>query len=140
MEGKTTEAWQEISTKCGEEIPDGSFVYFLVNDGECVYVGQTRNLRSRLRRHRSDKAYDSVYYLHVSADMRLSVESEWIAKLKPIYNGKPGRPAVGKEPMRSFRVSDEDWDLFKRAAHASELSLARWIILTLRAAARRILE
>ena len=50
---------------------------------------------------------------------------------------KTGRPATGKQPMRSLRVSDVDWTAFRTAAEASGVSLAEWIVTTLRRAAKR---
>jgi hypothetical protein len=53
---------------------------------------------------------------------------------------KRGRPfAGGKEPMRSFRVSDAEWDDWKRAAEASGAkSLAEWIRGVVNKAASRV--
>lgn len=68
-------------------------VYFLVLKQEIVYVGQSRNLLSRLGQHREDgKRWDRVLYLPVQADCLLTVEAQWIRVLCPPLN-RAGRPA-----------------------------------------------
>lgn len=68
-------------------------VYFLVLKQEIVYVGQSRNLLSRLGQHREDgKCWDRVLYLPVPADRLLEVESLWIKTLQPALN-RAGRQA-----------------------------------------------
>lgn len=76
----------------------GSYVYFLMLDGDCVYVGQTINLRHRLNGHRTKK-YDQVFFIEVPEDVRIQCEKEWIAKLKPALNGPHGgaRPGSGRK-------------------------------------------
>ncbi len=78
------------------EIPPFEYppcVYFLVLKQEIVYVGQSRNLLSRLGQHREDgKCWDRVLYLPVPADCLLAVEAQWIRVLCPPLN-RAGQPA-----------------------------------------------
>lgn len=62
-----------------------TIVYFLINDGEIVYVGQSKLGLSRVYQHR-DKVFDGVYYIPVKADMLDTVENYYILKFKPKYN------------------------------------------------------
>lgn len=59
-------------------------VYFLCQDKNIVYVGQTGNLGSRLAQHLQDKIFDKVYFIPTEDYGR--VEAEYIRKLKPKYN------------------------------------------------------
>jgi hypothetical protein len=36
-------------------------------------------------------------------------------------------PSKGKDPMRSFRVPDTEWEAWKNKAESSGMSLAGWI-------------
>lgn len=60
-------------------------IYFLVHEKVVVYVGQSVNVYGRAFTH-TDKVFDSVYYLPCPENELLKLESQWIAKLKPIYN------------------------------------------------------
>lgn len=41
---------------------------------------------------------------------------------------KPGPPKTkGKDPLRSLRVPDEEWERWKRAASKKKLTLSMWI-------------
>lgn len=96
---------------------EGSYVYFLMKDGVCVYVGQTTNLRRRLKQH-GDKDYDRVVFIHVHDDVRLETESAFIEELSPKYNGEPGRPRTGQMRRRAVRMSNSDWALVCEAAES----------------------
>jgi hypothetical protein len=52
----------------------------------------------------------------------------------------PGRPATGKQPHRSIRASDEDWNNWQTAAEHNGQSLAAWMRDILNRAARRQLR
>ena len=59
-------------------------VYFLCQDKDIVYVGQTGNLGSRLAQHLQDKIFDKVYF--IPTENCGQVEANYIRKLKPMYN------------------------------------------------------
>lgn len=67
-------------------------VYFLMRGSECVYVGQTTNLPVRVSAHRRGtkhtpvKDFDRVFFVYVEAKDLNEVESDFIKRLKPIYN------------------------------------------------------
>lgn len=68
-------------------------VYFLVQEQEIAYVGQSRNLPARLVQHRMEgKRWNRVLYLPVPADRLLEVERQWIRALQPPMN-RAGRPS-----------------------------------------------
>jgi hypothetical protein len=63
-------------------------VYILSKDGRIVYVGQTKNLASRILAHRAGrKEFDSVRYIIVENERdQHSLEAALIHMIKPIYN------------------------------------------------------
>lgn len=61
------------------------FVYFLLDNGEVVYVGQTTNGLSRPFSH-YDKKFDTVKAMPCPFDMLDWEEDKYIAKYKPKYN------------------------------------------------------
>tara|TARA_R100001530_G_scaffold77590_1_gene54316 strand:+ start:73 stop:732 length:660 start_codon:yes stop_codon:yes gene_type:complete len=67
-------------------LQSGTCIYFLCNYGKVVYVGKAENIHSRLIEHSKNKAFDSVYYIRVSANRMDKVETALIAQLQPKYN------------------------------------------------------
>ena len=61
------------------------FVYFLLKDGEVVYVGQTRNGLVRPLSHH-DKEYDEIKILYCDPDKLDLTEDTYIQKYQPMYN------------------------------------------------------
>lgn len=62
-------------------------IYFLIKEGEVVYVGQTINMFLRIGEHASsEKDYDEVVCVPVNEDELSFYENEYIASLKPKYN------------------------------------------------------
>lgn len=66
-------------------------IYFLLAAGEIIYIGQSREVYSRIRRHKSDKAFDG-YFVHECSESELyGLEAHYIAKFSPPINkSKPG--------------------------------------------------
>jgi len=100
-----------------DKIPDCSCVYFLFNDVELIYIGQTKNLRGRMKTHNvankklkdDNDLFNCVYYLKVNNfDERLSFEKEYILMYEPKYNGD------GKfiESNVTITVNDNLWKKF----------------------------
>ena len=69
--------WKHMEfVKLGSDIPEVSCIYFLMNDNELVYIGQTVNLKSRMQSHKAnlnctlflgdkkleEDTFDSIYY------------------------------------------------------------------------------
>ena len=73
-------------------------VYFLIRDGEIVYVGQSRQLPKRIESHRSDKKFDRVLFVRVSQSVIDQVERRLIIELAPEYNGCLDRGPTGPRP------------------------------------------
>ena len=60
-------------------------VYFLVCDDEIVYVGQSKNVLSRMSGH-ADKRFNTVKMIPVCEEGLLTTERMMIKILKPRYN------------------------------------------------------
>jgi hypothetical protein len=82
---------------CFADALHAAAVYFLIADGEVVYVGQTVNLYARIGSHREDKIWDRVLFLPVPREDLDETERRWIARLNPKYNTHPGK---GPNPYR----------------------------------------
>lgn len=63
-----------------------SAVYFLMQAGEVVYVGRTRNLASRLAEHYRMKDFDDVFYLPTNPKLLNRRERKYIRMLHPKLN------------------------------------------------------
>lgn len=85
-----------IATSATIEFPIVAGVYFLIDQGEVVYVGQSRNIYGRVADHLFDmdadgqktKVFDSFRYIAVGASIRDEIEQRCIAHFKPKFNGK----------------------------------------------------
>ena len=63
-----------------------SGVYFLVQDQEVVYVGQSVNIYSRIAQH-PDKKFDKYAFVPCEVELLDKLESLYIHMLKPRLNG-----------------------------------------------------
>jgi hypothetical protein len=121
-------------------LKSGPIIYFLVCGDECVYVGQTKRPRSRMRRHADLKEFDEAFYLDVAEGELDSTERRWIASLSPRlnvlrYKPKPpptgrGRPLIygGQTKMKSLRFPVEDWEQWAAYVKANGGSITGLIV------------
>ena len=65
-----------------------SCVYFLLDNIEIVYIGQSINLATRISQHMLVKDFNKVLYLPVPQENLLSVERFFIEHLTPKYNNE----------------------------------------------------
>ncbi len=89
---------------------EGRFIYYLVNDGVVVYVGQTSNLPSRAVGHQSSsKSFDKVTFLKIAEGVDLN-DAEFIQILthKPKYNCSLPESSmfVGKTTISSLQLKE----------------------------------
>lgn len=63
-------------------------VYFLIDRGNVVYVGQSKDVLIRIRRHFADptKRFDSWAYLPIDREMLEDAEREYITLFQPYLN------------------------------------------------------
>ena len=81
------------------EVSEPCYVYFLLNSGEVVYVGQTSSAwPKRILQHIKDqeKIFDDVWCLEVDRQSLTAVEGRFIKEFRPKYNrtGNPGALAM----------------------------------------------
>lgn len=81
---------------------EGIFLYFLLRNGEVVYVGQTCNLGARIHQHKKDKIFDGMRYVrfHDPAELDAS-ELAHIIFHNPEYNS--AIPEVGRSGYTSVQ-------------------------------------
>ena len=65
-----------------------SCVYFLIDAGQIVYVGQSTNLASRLIQHRNNKEFNRILYMPIENNRLDEVERFFIETLEPKYNAE----------------------------------------------------
>ena len=96
--------------------PMGTYIYFLMYEGECVYIGQTRHLSSRIAAHRDGsrttmkKGFSRVFYVEAPRFMedRVKAERTFIDLLQPHYNkcgiikGIESPPAIKEYKSRYY--------------------------------------
>jgi hypothetical protein len=75
-----------------------SGVYFLIHEGEVVYVGQSVSPAYRVREHFHDKIFDRVLFLPTVPEELNGVEGTFIRHLKPKYNINRHGRVVGPNP------------------------------------------
>lgn len=82
-----------------------SFVYFLINDDDIVYIGQSKNLEDRISQHGNSKEFDRFTYFEVSDCIVDIVESCYIHKIRPALNGNLNNSGNGSDPEKHTPVS-----------------------------------
>lgn len=93
------------------EMPQRSFIYFLIKDGEVAYVGKTKLGLGRPFQHSADKVFDHVKILPCDESELDELECFYIAKYKPEFNRYMGagayyRLAVAKRMVREAGYGD----------------------------------
>lgn len=81
--------------------PETSGIYFLIQNGSVVYVGQSNNVHRRISEHLTSKCFDRVNVIECPASELDRVEALYIRRLKPILN------AVGKSGVDEFDLQSE---------------------------------
>lgn len=62
------------------------FIYFLLDNNEVVYVGQTTQGLSRPFSHHRDKTFNEIRLIYCKADQLDELENKYILKYNPKYN------------------------------------------------------
>ncbi len=78
---RTSEVVREI------QLVEGSAVYFLFQDEQIAYVGQTRDVAGVVSRHRKGrKRFNRVFFVHVPPEKLDEVEQACIVFFRPPLN------------------------------------------------------
>ena len=96
--------------------PNMGYVYFLVDNEELVYIGQTAKLHQRIAAHQKNpaKPFTDVYYLELIKDKLLSVERWYINQYCPKYNKTSGRRVIPPHEEGYAQQKAESEVLLKR--------------------------
>lgn len=86
----------------------GYVVYFLLLDGAPVYIGHTRNLRTRMYEHNKTKVFNCLRWIPCDdKTTALYYEKRWQAKFKPKHNINgtlPPKPAKVRKMNLETRI------------------------------------
>ena len=88
------------------DIDKECFVYFLLREGEVVYVGQTTNGTARIRQH-TDKVFDEAYVMRCRRRDLDELEDKYIIKYDPAYNKKLNGVAHVSVPLMKQQIRKE---------------------------------
>lgn len=95
------------------DIPEKSGGYALYHDGVCVYVGQSKKLRSRLTSHwYSKRLFNCIRYWRTPADNLINLEALLIEVLVPKLNVKRYQP-IRETITESDREDGPRWHIFE---------------------------
>lgn len=83
-------------------------IYFAWRGEQCVYVGQTENLRQRLRNHKKVFKEDWLTWIPKQKQNRLRMEGFYIWLLNPPRNNMHTHHVVGNESEYSPRNAPRD--------------------------------
>ncbi len=105
-------------------------IYFLKLDDKIVYVGQSVDVRTRIKQHR-DKKFDSYELFECSKDNLNSLEAHYILIHNPILNQKKYEIIIGgtkkKEHMKMLQVENETHEKAKLKALEKKMSIKAYI-------------
>lgn len=76
------------------------FVYFLIFEGEVVYVGKTTTGLARVYAHVNSKLFNQIFVIECEEDDLDKVEAKYILKYNPMYNTN-----MNKNGMYTIRKS-----------------------------------
>lgn len=86
-------------------------VYFLIKDGEIMYVGETTNIFWRIASHLLVRQFDSFSYIPCKKERLRKLEARYIQEFQPVWN-YTGR--VAPEDEVTDGVIDEAGELLAR--------------------------
>lgn len=107
--GFTRKSIKKITQKYEANI--GPCVYFLLNRGKVIYIGQTTNLPLRLSDHKISKRYDETRYIILDQSKLSRVEEALIRAFKPRLNTAAVGPLRESDRfiLKSLGLSDKDF-------------------------------
>jgi hypothetical protein len=97
---------QEIvaSSRLYSDLDRACGVYFLIDQGEVVYVGQSVNVFSRMREHCKSKSFNSYSYINCPREDLNVLESLYIHVLRPPLQGKSSQGDSLAAPISLSRL------------------------------------
>lgn len=83
-----------------------SGIYFLIKDGNVIYIGQSINVEKRLLKHR-DKDFDTFRIIKCHESRLLEYERRLIKLFKPVFNLKVGGKRLGAGRPKGTKTAEE---------------------------------
>jgi GIY-YIG catalytic domain len=94
------------------DIVDGVGIYFVFHENDCLYIGKSKNFKSRWSNHHKLKEIVSytptplIYFLYLShepANLKF-LESQYIKTFNPLLND-PKRSMSGEKEINRFQIT-----------------------------------
>jgi hypothetical protein len=87
------------------DMPRASGVYFLFDDDDCIYVGQTKNFADRTLQHeRNGVLWTSHTYFEVPKFFAPDVEAYYIRRIKPYFNASHPPSRIYSDIVKKLRL------------------------------------
>jgi predicted GIY-YIG superfamily endonuclease len=106
-----------------------SGIYFLCQDNKVVYIGQSKDVTTRVNGHVGSKEFDSVTAMLVPEELLDEVEQYWIKRVKPELNVRYLREHPKIKTTRSFSITvpGELLPVIKRMAYESGHNVSSYL-------------
>lgn len=99
-------------------------IYFLIDKNKVIYVGQSTDIRNRIKEH-TDKVYNTILYLECREDELINQETFFIIALNPKYNKTyMYRILINKYRLEYGELSENEKDKIK---YLSPLDACRFL-------------
>lgn len=88
---------EDILTRAVKDIRK-CYIYFLIQDNEIVYIGQTINLPLRLSFHKQWIKYETYFALECRKEKLMELEATYLFKFAPKHNRLRGIKKMSRFP------------------------------------------
>jgi len=98
-------------------------VYFLIDQDEIVYVGQSLNAMSRIAVHLTDqtKVFDSYTIIECSPEELSDIEAHYILTWNPVFNSDIPANGLYKSLMQLKELTSTDMNTLRRFIKAKNI-------------------
>ena len=114
-----------VDVYCVDLLGRNSGIYFLFNEDSLIYIGQAKNVHTRVEQHYAERSKEFTLFswLLVPENDLNEVEASYIAAYAPPLN-RSVPPNSRYKPRRL--AQSECWKRFRR--HATDSELKRWAL------------
>lgn len=96
-----------------------NYLYFLIDKRKVVYIGRTKNIGTRIDKHRLNKKFNHVRFIECDICLLSHYENRWITKFNPIYNINGKRSKGTKEEIENTK----GWKTVSEYAYENKLTV-----------------
>lgn len=112
-------------------LPECPGIYFVILDGEVIYVGKSKNLNARWKsHHRLYQARDigaTIAYLSVPEKDLAETEESLIEIFLPRWNLHGRKSENSKTKNLRLRITPRTWEKMKELAEADTRNVTNWL-------------